>query len=66
MASITVHLRDGSIEEFKHSGRTGGSYTKNVRYEGGFVIITDEYYNETAFPESLVSKVEKASQERHW
>lgn len=58
--SITILFRDGSKREFKHEGRGGGSYTKSVRYEGGFVIITDEWYSETAFPQELVAEVRKS------
>jgi hypothetical protein len=60
MSSITIHLRDGTKAEHKHTGRAGGSYTKTVRYEGGFAIVTDEWGAETAYPESLIAKVETA------
>jgi hypothetical protein len=58
MANIKVYLRDGTIQEFKHEGRPGGSYTKTVKYEGGFVIITDEWRKRTCFPADLVLRVE--------
>ena len=57
MANVTVHFRDGTKQEFKHSGRPGGSDTKSVKYEGNFVIVTDEYYNSTAIPMDLVKEV---------
>lgn len=57
MQSITVFFRDGSKEEFPHRGRSGGSYTKTIRYEGEFVIITDEYGNDTAFPACHIERV---------
>lgn len=57
MASITVLMKDGSKKEFPHEGRAGGSYTKHVRYEGGFVIITDEWRKETAIPNVDIREV---------
>jgi hypothetical protein len=57
VSSITVRFKDGTKREFPHQGRAGGSYTKSVKYEGGAVIITDEWYNRTAFPLSDVSEV---------
>lgn len=62
MANITIKMRDGTKKEFRHEGRPGGSYSKSVRYEGNFVIVTDEWQRETAFPMDLVSEV---SAERH-
>jgi len=51
-------MKDGKVNNFPHKGRAGGSYTKSIRYEGGFAIITDEYYNETAIPSELIEKIE--------
>lgn len=58
MADIIIYFKDGSKQEFMHSGRPGGSYTKRVKYEGNFAIITDEYYRQTAFPMDSIQKVE--------
>ncbi len=57
MASITVKMKDGTIREFPHKGRAGGSYTKSVKYEGAFVVIEDEYYMRTAIPAADVAEV---------
>ncbi len=56
--NITVHFLDGSTREFKHEGRAGGSYTKKIRYEPGFVVIEDEWGKETSIPTSLVKEIE--------
>ena len=48
MASIYVKMKNGTTKKFKHKGRAGGSYTKSIRYEGGFAIITDEWGSEFA------------------
>lgn len=57
MANITVKMKDGKVREFRHEGRSGGSYTKSVKYEGAFVIIEDEYYKRTAIPAADIAEV---------
>lgn len=57
MRQIDVHMRDGSVREFKHKGRPGGSYTVDVKYKDGMVVIEDEYHNTIAIPMDLVSEV---------
>jgi hypothetical protein len=59
MANIRIEMKDGSIKRFDHEGRAGGSYTKSIRYEGAFAIITDEYYKETAIPVSDIKEIVK-------
>ena len=61
MPSIKITMKDGTVHDFPHQGRAGGSYTKTVRYEGAFVIVQDEWYNETAFPANDIEKVETNS-----
>lgn len=55
--NIKVFMKNGEIVLFKHEGRAGGSYTKELRYEGSFAIITDEYGNTTSFPSSDIEKI---------
>lgn len=57
MSSITIKFKDGSVREFKHEGRAGGSYTKRVTYEGAFIVIEDEYYKRTSFPAQDIAEV---------
>lgn len=57
MVSFSIAMRDGTTKTFKHEGRAGGSYTKRLRYEPGFVVVTDEWYNETAIPTDLIAEV---------
>jgi len=66
MASIKIKFRDGSVRDFPHKGRTGGSYTKKVLYEGRFVIVEDEWGNRTSFPESLVQEVIERPDRGRW
>lgn len=58
MKNITITMRDGSKKEHKHTGRPGGSYSKSLRYEIGFVVVIDEYGNETAYPSQDVERVD--------
>lgn len=57
MAHIEIEMKDGTVRRFPHEGRPGGSYTKTVRYEGAFVIVRDEYDQETAIPVAEVKEV---------
>lgn len=57
MSSITIEFKDGTSREFPHEGRAGGSYTKELRYEGGFAIVTDEYRTEVAFPAADIKQI---------
>jgi hypothetical protein len=57
MASIKIKMKDGTVKDFPHTPRPGGSYTKTIKYVPGFVVITDEYYRETAIPTDLIEEV---------
>jgi len=59
MSSIVVYFKDGSEARFPHEGRAGGSYTKTVKYEGSFAIVTDEWGNRTAYPAEDIDRVEE-------
>jgi hypothetical protein len=50
-------MKDGTVLEFKHEPRAGGSYTKTIAYEGGMAIVTDEYYRKTAIPISDIKHI---------
>lgn len=65
MASIYIEMKDGTVKEFPHEGRAGGSYTKSIRYEGSFAIITDEWGNETAIPAEDIATV-KVKRPNYW
>lgn len=57
MKSVTVTFIDGTNKEFRETGRTGGSYTIKVKCEGGCIIITDEYDNQTFYPLERIKEV---------
>jgi hypothetical protein len=65
MEMITVTFKDHrSPKVYRHKGRAGGSYTIGVRYEVGWVVITDEWGHEDGFPSADVESVE--ARERGW
>lgn len=64
MASITIKMKDGSIREFKHRGRPGGSYTKHIKFDGAFAVIEDEWGERTAIPAADIAEVVETS--THW
>jgi hypothetical protein len=57
MADITIKMKDGTVREFPHKPRAGGSYTKTIKYEGAFAVVTDEYYQQTAIPAADIAEV---------
>jgi len=63
--NIKVTMKDGTVKEFKHQGRAGGSYTKRITYQGSFAVIRDEWDNETAIPSSDIKEIE-TSPIRSW
>ena len=66
MASFTIKMKDGTVREFPHKGRPGGSYTKSIRYEPGFVVIVDEYHNETSIPAPDIAEIKKNAEQYGW
>lgn len=58
MQSIVLKFVDGTERRFDHKGRSGGSYTIGVKYEGAFVIVTDEWGASSAFPSERVAEVQ--------
>lgn len=57
MANIIVKMKDGTDRHFPHEGRAGGSYTKTIKYEGAFAVITDEWGKQTAIPAADIREV---------
>jgi hypothetical protein len=66
MKNITIVLKDGRKIEHKHTGRPGGSYSKSVRYEVGFVVVVDEYGNEVAYPSTEVAEIKTENLRSGW
>ena len=57
MSDITVKMKDGSYRRFPHIGRSGGSYTKHLTFEGAFVVIEDEWHKRTAIPVTDIEEI---------
>lgn len=66
MSSITIKMKDGSVRNFPHEGRAGGSYTKKVKYEGAFVIVEDEWGKRTAMPAADIAEVVETPNRSSW
>lgn len=64
MANIKIIFKDGGVREFKHEGRAGGSYTKTLKLEGGFAVVTDEWGKRTAFPSESIQEVVEEPERR--
>lgn len=57
MSDIKIEFKDGTVKEFKHKGRSGGSYTKRISYEGAFAIVEDEWGAKEAFPAETIKQI---------
>lgn len=57
MSDITVKMKDGSVRQFKHTGRAGGSYSKSLKLENGFAVIEDEYGKKTIIPANDIVEI---------
>ena len=66
MANITIHMKDGTMKEFREKGRAGGSYTNGIRYEPGFVVHRDEWGDEVAIPTDLIKEIKTENLRRGW
>lgn len=59
MQKIVVKFKDQRPDfVLTERGRPGGSWTISVLYEGGFVIIADEWLKTVAFPADDLISVE--------
>lgn len=66
MSNITLKMKDGTTRHFPYEGRAGGSWTKTLRFEGGFVIITDEWQKQTAFPAEDIAEIIQTPDRGSW
>lgn len=62
---ITITMKDGTTKEWQDRGRPGGSYSCRLRYEHGFVVVTDEWDKETAIPAADIKEI-KSEPRRGW
>jgi len=66
MANIFIKMKDGTTQQFLHKDRPGGSWTVNIRYEGAFAIIRDEWEKDTAIPASDIAEIVKEDHRGRW
>lgn len=66
MATYRIKMRDGKTRVFEDRGRAGGSYAQSLRYEIGFVVVTDCYGGETAIPAADIAEITKDADQRAW
>jgi hypothetical protein len=66
MQTIIVHLKNNKTETFEHQVRPGGSYSLQLRYEGEFAIVVDEWGKETVFPAANIEKIETVPSYSGW
>jgi hypothetical protein len=65
MATVTIKFRDGKKDlTLEDRGAPGGSYAQSVRYESGFVVVTDAYGGQRAFPTDLIAEMKIDSERR--
>ena len=66
MPTIVVTLKDGTIHQFRHEGRPGGSYTKTLELRNGFAIVRDEWGGETIFPSDNIKVITTSPERNSW
>ena len=57
MSNIVMKMKDGTVRQFKHEERPGGSYTKKLKAEGAFAVVTDEYERKTYVPAADIAEI---------
>jgi hypothetical protein len=55
--NIELVMKDGTVKKFLHEGRPGGSYTKNIDFVPGFVVVSDEWDKKTYIPADEVKEI---------
>lgn len=63
MNRVTVKMKDGTDRHFKET-RSDRDGKNTVRYEVGFVVVTNVWGKETAIPASDVLEVEFSPEQR--
>lgn len=66
MSAIQVRKKDGTVKDFPDGHRPGGSWTNSIRYEVGFVVVTDVWGNETAIPSADIDEIKTTPNRGRW
>lgn len=64
--NIKIIMRDGTVKDFPHVGRNGGSYTKEIEYKSAMTIVIDEWGKRTAIPNDLIAEVQTTPHRPSW
>jgi len=62
-ANVDVYMKNGTVNRFTAKSRSGGSWELHVKYEGGMVVVVDEWESTVAYPQEDVEHVQTT--ERH-
>lgn len=57
MSRIVITFKDGTVKEWRHEARAGGSWTKTVKMTDGWVTVTNEYGSTESFPAETIKEV---------
>jgi hypothetical protein len=57
MATIVVKMQDGTVKTFPHEERRDRFATTNVKYEVGFVVVTDVWGKTISIPADQIEEV---------
>lgn len=52
-------MKDGTVRDFPHVGRPGGSYSKSIEYKPGFVVIKDEWGEKISIPSEDIKQIQE-------
>lgn len=55
---IRITFNDGTVKEFRHEGRGGGSWTKTLTLDEGWATVRDEYGATYSWPLPSIKEVE--------
>jgi hypothetical protein len=50
-------MKDKTVREFRECGRSGGGYTITMRSEPEFLVITNEWGEQTWIPSAEIAEV---------
>jgi len=57
MTYICIEFIDGTKREWRHEGRAGGSWTKTLELQDGWVTVRNEYGSTNIFPRDSIKEI---------
>ena len=58
MREIQITFADGTVRTWRHEGRAGGSWTKTIEFNNGWVTVRDEQGDTYSFQAFAVREVQ--------